>query len=192
MKSSMIIARVLILFILFSCDDKDETPPQLPELTTNQVTEITIESAKSGGNIVSDGGSAVTTRGVCWSTNATPTVVDNKTNDGSGGGPFTSLITGLNESTSYFVRAYATTFNGTAYGLTYSFTTGTGEISITTSNVVSIKDKSVTSGGTIISDGGSSIASRGVCWSTGVTPSIVDSKTIDGSGLGTLKVLLRD
>jgi len=36
----------------------------------------------------------------------------------------------------------------------------------------------------VTSDGGSSVSARGVCWSTGSTPSIADSKTTDGTGTG--------
>ncbi len=39
-------------------------------------------------------------------------------------------------------------------------------------------------GGNITSDGGSTPTARGVCWSTGATPTVADSKTTDGSGTG--------
>lgn len=39
-------------------------------------------------------------------------------------------------------------------------------------------------GGNITSDGGSLVTVRGVCWSTGTTPTIADSKTTDGAGVG--------
>jgi hypothetical protein len=80
--------------------------------------------AISGGNIISDGGNAITARGVCWSISTNPTTADSKTTDGSGTGVFTSYLAGLNESTHYYVRAYATTIVGTAYGTEIDFTTG--------------------------------------------------------------------
>jgi hypothetical protein len=63
-----------------------------------------------------DGGSAVTQRGVCWSTNPNPTIANNVTNNGTGSGSFTSSITGLNANITYYCRAYATNGVGTAYG----------------------------------------------------------------------------
>lgn len=95
----------------------------VPVLTTADVTEITQTTAECGGTITSDGGAPVTARGVCWSTNPTPTVADNTTTDGTGMGSFTSSITGLAAQTAYFVRAYATNSAGTGYGNVHQFST---------------------------------------------------------------------
>jgi hypothetical protein len=82
-------------------------------------------SATSGGNITDDGGANITTRGVCYSINTNPTTADNITNDGNGTGTFTSNLSGLTASTTYYLRAYATNSAGTAYGNEFSFTTPT-------------------------------------------------------------------
>jgi uncharacterized protein (TIGR02145 family) len=95
----------------------------LPDVTTNPVTDIAQTTATSGGNVISDGGATVTERGVCWSTSQYPTIANNKTIDGSGNGTFTSSITGLTASSTYFVRAYANNATGTGYGNQQSFTT---------------------------------------------------------------------
>lgn len=58
---------------------------------------------------------------------------------------------------------------------------------LTTIPVTEIKQTSAFSGGIITSNGGTSILSRGVCWSTGQTPTINSSKTTDGTGSGTFK-----
>ena len=92
-------------------------------LTTDSITSITRESATSGGNITDDGGLNVIARGVCWSTSPNPTLGDNHTTNGTGTGNFSSNITGLEISTTYYVRAYATTNAGTTYGNEVSFTT---------------------------------------------------------------------
>jgi uncharacterized protein (TIGR02145 family) len=55
---------------------------------------------------------------------------------------------------------------------------------LTTSNISVISTTSAISGGYISYDGGEPITERGVCWSTTPNPSILDSKTIDGSGMG--------
>ena len=95
----------------------------LPTVTTTEISDITINSAKSGGNITSDGGTSVTAKGICWSTSPNPTISDNLTNDGSGTGTFISNITGLTLNTTYYVKAYATNSTGTGYGSDVSFTT---------------------------------------------------------------------
>jgi len=48
----------------------------------------------------------------------------------------------------------------------------------------SITSTSIITGGSIISDGGLPITERGVCWGIFQNPTISDSKTIDGSGIG--------
>jgi len=127
----------------------------LPTLTTTDASIIEATTATSGGNITDQGGSAVTVRGVCWSTTTGPTVaLATKTTDGSGTGAFTSAITGLTGSTLYYVRAYATNSEGTAYGNEVSFTTiaafACGTSTITKNHVasggVAPVDKTVTYG----------------------------------------------
>lgn len=95
----------------------------IPSVTTSMVSNITDNSATCGGNVVHNGGAAVTSRGVCWSTSQNPTIADNHSNDGSGTGIFISIITGLVPNTTYYVRAYATNSEGTAYGEVLTFTT---------------------------------------------------------------------
>ena len=97
--------------------------PVLPTLTTNYVSNITVNSALSGGNITADGGPAVIRRGVCWSINPNPTIDDDTTVNGSGTGSFASIMTGLSIYTNYKVRAYATNALGTSYGNEISFYT---------------------------------------------------------------------
>ena len=95
----------------------------LPVLTTTAVTGITSTVAITGGDITSDGGSAVTARGVAFGTGSNPTIAGGITIDGSGTGSYTSTLSGLTPSTSYNVRAYATNSVGTAYGSQESFST---------------------------------------------------------------------
>ncbi len=90
---------------------------------TDEVSEITTNSAVCGGNVTTDNGSAVTAKGVCWSTSQNPTIEDNKTTDGTGLGSYTSNLTNLEANTTYYVRAYATNAVGTSYGKQKSFTT---------------------------------------------------------------------
>ncbi len=119
----------IALILVNSCKKKDDTPISsgtVPVLTTAEVNQINATVATCGGTITSDGGRTVTARGVCWSTGSTPTIADNKTTIGAGGGSFTSTITGLSPKTTFFVRAYATNTAGTGYGVTMSFTTQQG------------------------------------------------------------------
>ena len=93
------------------------------DVITTDISEITETSATSGGNVTDDGGNAVTVKGICYSTTPNPTTTENTSNDGTGTGAFTSNITGLTANTTYYVKAYATNSQGTAYGNEISFTT---------------------------------------------------------------------
>lgn len=106
-----------------SLSDFTCTPPSAPSITTVDITSITINSGSSGGQSISDNGSSITSKGVCWNTTGTPTISDSKTTNGSGTSDFTSSITGLTENTTYYVRAYATNGIGTSYGTVKEFTT---------------------------------------------------------------------
>jgi uncharacterized protein (TIGR02145 family) len=100
-----------------------ESISSIPTVTTSVISDTTQNSATSGGEVIHDGGSFVSARGVCWSIFQNPTIADNHTSDGSGNGIFISEITGLIPNTTYFVRAYATNGIGIAYGNEISFTT---------------------------------------------------------------------
>ena len=156
-----------------------------PVLTTTNLSAITATTAAGGGNVTNDGGSAVTARGVCWSTNQNPTISDGKTSDGSGTGIFTSSITGLTPGATYYIRAYATNSIGTSYGNQVTSTALATGATLTTTTASAITASETTSGGNITNDGGAPVTARGVCWSISQNPSITDNKTTDGSGTGT-------
>jgi len=160
----------------------------LPTLTTNQVTIGSSNMVFTGGNISSNGGSPITQRGVCWNTSPNPTLANNFTVDGTGTGSFTSNVFPLNPSTDYYLRAYATNQAGTAYGNERLFTTPNSNQTavlpvVTTSNAV-YQDGLVALGGGTVSIASGSVTSRGVCWATGVTPTINSSHTVNGQGQG--------
>ena len=100
-----------------------ETQQQTPIVITNEVSNITHNSATVEGSVIFDGGRTITARGVCWSITQNPTINDSHTTDGSGMGYFTSEITNLSPITRVYVRAYATNSAGTAYGNQLYFTT---------------------------------------------------------------------
>ena len=156
--------------------------------STSAIGSITTTSASSGGNISSDGGYAITARGVVWATSPSPTVPSaSSTTNGTGTGSFTSNITGLSVGTLYYVRSYATNSAGTSYGTEISFTTSSGSLATMSATVTatSITPSTATSGGNITADGGSSITARGVVWATTANPTeSLSTKTSDGTGTG--------
>jgi hypothetical protein len=87
-----------------------------PVILTLDVTHITNSTAETGGAVMSEGSSPVTSKGVCWSKVPNPTINDDFTVNGKGKGLFWSSLVGLEKNTKYYVRAYAETDDGFTYG----------------------------------------------------------------------------
>jgi hypothetical protein len=98
-------------------------PPSVPELITYWGDRIRCTSARSGGEITSNGDSPIIDCGVCWSTNENPTLSSNFISAGSVTDKFRIFIPGLDPNTEYYVRAYAINNVGTGYGDIKQFTT---------------------------------------------------------------------
>jgi uncharacterized protein (TIGR02145 family) len=116
----------IFLMLATGCSKKSDPAkgtPGIPAVTTAGVSDISPTSAACVSTVTSDGGDSVTSRGVCWSTTANPTIAGLHTFDGTGTGTFESVLTGLTPNTPYYVRAYATNSIGTAYGNAQLFTT---------------------------------------------------------------------
>jgi hypothetical protein len=152
----------------------------LASIQTNPIYGISNNSAYSGGTIGSNGGSSITHRGVVFDLVAGPTLTSNLTSDGVGTGSYTSIMTGLAPSTTYYVRAYANNALGTAYGNELSFNTtaqasGPGTVPIVGTQFVTKTDSNYVGGGNVLNDGNSPILSLGICWSRSSNPTIADS-----------------
>jgi hypothetical protein len=162
----------------------------LPTVTTSNVSSIGMSSATCGGNVTSDGGAAITARGICWSTSQNPTVNGNHASNGTGTGSFTSYMTELAPNTTYYVRAYATNSAGTAYGSEVSFTTlqNVNLPTVTTSQVTNITQTSATGGGNVTAAGGVTVTERGICWSTNHNPTTSNTHANSGTGTGTFTI----
>ena len=174
----------IFMFIILSCEKDDLVTAN--EVTTSEISYISETKASGGGYIYNGGKSNVSSRGICWGTEPLPTINDNKTIDGTGDGNFNSSLTDLIPNTTYHVRAYASNYDGISYGNNVTFTTKNSEIPLLSTTAISnVKSNSCKSGGTIIFEGTANLTSRGVCWSENNPPTIVDSKTINGTGLGT-------
>ena len=166
-------------------EDKSFNTKALPTVTTNVVSDITDTSATCGGNVTDAGGDYVSARGVCWSTSSNPTIEDSHTSDGVMTGVFTSALTNLLPSTTYYVRAYATNSVGTAYGEAVEFTTLGGLSSVVTGEVGDCSSFSASCVSEVTDEGGAPITACGVCWSASEHPTIADYHTTDGDDIGT-------
>lgn len=91
----------------------------VPTITSPTATGITSTGATLGGNITSNGGAAITQRGICYSTiQSAPSLVNGATCFQEGGtatGLFTLATSALTSSTFYYYTIYATNIAGTGY-----------------------------------------------------------------------------
>jgi uncharacterized protein (TIGR02145 family) len=137
---------ILLLLFFFSCN---KTEP--PALSTTAVTDITTNSAVSGGTITDNGGADVFERGICWNTSGNPGIQDNKfiASWDSVSLSFSGNLSGLAPNTLYYVRAYAANSAGTGFGNPESFTTLGEKPSATALDATNIETHSATLNGTV-------------------------------------------
>lgn len=99
-------------------------PYTTPIVQTNEVTDVTYNSAKVGGTIKENGGQEIKECGIVYSKSPNPTIengtkVESKEKTES----FTCTINDLDFTTTYYARAYAINEKGIAYGEEVNFTT---------------------------------------------------------------------
>ena len=116
----------------YGCNEVSFTTlaPTTPTVTSGTISGITIVGATLNGNSITNrGASDVTVWGICWNTSANPTTANSHTTitgtvtSGQTPFAFSSNLTGLSQSSLYYVRAYATNTQGTGYGDEVTFTT---------------------------------------------------------------------
>jgi uncharacterized protein (TIGR02145 family) len=114
MKKTYSLLLLLSTFIFMECQKTEIS--SIPVLSTNAVSNVRFKSMTCGGNITSDGGSNITSRGIYWSKDMDLSDLDSMTIDGNGSGPFISSLRNLTPNEVYHIRAYAINIVGTGYG----------------------------------------------------------------------------
>jgi len=84
--------------------------------TVSAVYNYSTNKALCTVNVKSNGGCALTERGICWSTTKNPTINDTKYSGGFSTGQFYAMMSNLTLNSTYYARGYATNCAGTAYG----------------------------------------------------------------------------
>lgn len=159
----------------------------VPSMYTAQDYTATGTSIDITGNqVLSDGGSSITEKGVAYGTSANPTISGSHTSDGTGTATYNSTMTGLSLNTLYYVRAYGTNSTGTGYGANVQMTSASITTPIvSTNNACFVDVDNALIEGTVNSDGGATVTERGFCYSTSNTnPTTADSVQPRGSGTG--------
>ena len=96
---------------------------QLPVLGITSVANVTTSSAVLISSIVSEGTSSIKERGFCISTKKTPTIADSCITVTLGDVSFSYTLQNLEDGVTFYVRAYAISEVGTAYGELIDFST---------------------------------------------------------------------
>lgn len=96
-------------------------------------------------------------------------------------------ITGLASNTTY--NYYYEFYNGynSMQSAVKTFVTESSPVTlptVITADVTEITAESAVCGGNVTNDGGGTVSARGVCWSISTNPTINDSLTTDGDGVG--------
>jgi len=151
-------------------------------LTTTAVTVFTHNTATAGGNISSDGNAPVSERGVYFGTANNPQTTGTKVAAAAGGtGAFTCGLTNLVPGTLYYVIAFATNSQGTAFGSVVQFTTAAVAPTVTTAAVTIFTQTTATAGGNVTSTGGATVDERGVYYGTTANPQTTGTKVAAGT-----------
>lgn len=132
----LIIGGVIIPLLLIACKKNgqknidnvilpEEKKPVKASVSTFEIENIADFAAIGGGKILNNGSSAVTARGLCWSTKRNPSINDDvaEANSVAGSGEFKVELTNLKHSMTYYVRAYAISEVGVSYGNEVEFKT---------------------------------------------------------------------
>lgn len=198
MKHIKILGLLLVvgfLGILSSCSEDEEIQGALV-IQTGLLKNVMYTSALCGGEI--SGGAEIGERGVCWSTAEHPTVTDAHTSDGKGRGEFLSEMSGLQEGTLYYVRAYAYTNEGIQYGdEKWCVTLAKGRPTLAMVSVTDVKTSSAIVKAEVFTDGGTEITERGFVYA--LSSAVEGELTLENAGkvkvdgkVGTLKCMLEE
>ena len=170
---------ICLLVLLHSCkkgEVEKQIPPALSEVT---VSDLAIFSARLSASITESGNQAISGHGfVISSTNNTPATGTDSTINKGAIDPATPLpieistvLTGLKNSTGYYVRAFALLPSGPVYSPTLTFKTADIiQPVITTDTATNITHNSARLAATVRSKGTYTITEYGIVWATTANP----------------------
>src|SRR5690606_17078908 len=177
---------LIVVFCIVACKknysligDVSIDEMQLPKIAVAEVINITQSSAQIVTQIESNGGGRIRVSGICWTEESRePTIEDNNTDNGYTEGKFTTLISGIDISRTYYVRPYARNSKGMVYGETIEFTTTAPLHEVNTVSAEDITQSSVTVSAEIV-EYGFTVIERGIVWSIeSEDPTVSDNKKV--------------
>jgi sugar lactone lactonase YvrE len=131
----------------------------------NYTLDVAGSTAAIDVNVASDGGEAITERGIVYSdSNTVPTILDSVQSESGTTGEYTTVLSGLTVGSYYHVRAYAINSIGTEYGDVVTFFMA-NRPTVTTGGATLVAHDGATVSGNVTADGGSPIVERGIVYS---------------------------
>lgn len=127
----------LVGLLAFQSCSEDEDPAKVPTVTTGVATDLTFFTATISGEVTTDGGADILSKGIVYGTTTAPVISADTTNQGEGVGAFVGHLKDLTPGVTYYARAYATNKAGVGYGEEISFSTvsGLAEVSLAVTEV---------------------------------------------------------
>ena len=133
--------------------------------------------------IIHKGGSDLLEKGFVWNNKGGPSLNDNKVISSDLSDVFSSGFN-FEMSVSYFVKSYAVNSFGVSYGDEIQVKIEKVKPKVLTQEIIEIDSNYAICTSNVTFSGGNEILERGICWAPFSNPTIADSKSSDGSGLG--------
>ena len=174
-----------------------QTVQEYSEVRTDDVSGVDVLSGQASFNatVTNPGVPAYTEKGFCYRTGTSEPTVNDETVKvpGSGGGSFSTKVSGLELQETYTVRSYIIQNDNIFYGESRTFNTISGAPSVTTSAVTDIGASEATFNAYVSDKGIPAYSERGFCYSTGGQPTISDNKrVVYGNGEGDYSLEVSD
>mgnify|MGYP000741681887 CR=1 FL=1 len=165
----------------------------LATLSIEPSKNITSSTVQLTGLVSNDGGISVSERGFVLSTSTNPTVNNIKISNGKGLGAFSSVVTQLNDETTYFAKAFSINGKGISYSNEISFKTLGSKIpTVKTDLPINLTFYSAVLGGEIIDNGNSDIIESGICFGFNPIPTYTDNLAQSTITSGNFRLLIPD
>ena len=152
----------LMCLILGACSEEEDYST-IVEIQSGNLKAVTYDSAKFSGKVVSGNAKEI---GVCWGLNPNPTVNDASVGMGRETRTFDYTITGLQEGTQYYVRAWArTSDDSVVYGEEKTCVTmAHGRPVVYITDILNISEANATIVSKMLVDGGLEISEYGIVY----------------------------
>lgn len=152
----------LMCLILGACSE-DEDYSTIVEIESGNLKAVTYDSAKFSGKVISGNPKEI---GVCWGETPNPTVNDISVSVGCKNRVFDYVITGLQEGTQYYVRAWARTSDDSiVYGEEKTCVTmAHGRPIVYVTEILNVAEANATIVSKMLVDGGLEISEYGIVY----------------------------